>query len=68
MSTHGIDEGTDELANNLNLNPEEALKLAQQEEEETQLRIKVQNGLKSIWDLGLLVCHRYLLFYLPLFP
>ncbi len=53
MSTHGIHEGTEELANNLNLNPEEALKLAQQEEEETQLRIKVQNGLKSIWDLGL---------------
>lgn len=52
MSKHEIDKGTEELANNLNLNPEEALKLAQQQEKERQLTIKLQNFWNSFRDIG----------------
>jgi hypothetical protein len=52
MSKHEIDKGTEELANNLNLNPEEALKLAQQQEKERQLISKLKNGWNSFRDIG----------------
>lgn len=53
MSAHGIAKLAEELEKNFNINPEKAQKLAQQEEEEGQLRTKVLNGLKSVWDIGL---------------